>query len=179
MPCYELLPPILQSPKEVAHIHWDVSLRKWLGRLHFFQESPYSRSKQVLESQIRNLHKSREGMDLVTRSNLVLTWKVRPHMGKMSWFPLGWRMFPVVVVFWLSSCKWFNNLYQKKKKKVWTLKGESIIPCFSKVHYLGHQIKDFIVKWFLITPRTMNSSQGPVKFVNGCWTCPGTTSVYI
>ena len=30
----------------------------------------------------------------------------------------------------------------------------------------------------MFTPWTMNSSQGPVKFVIGCWTCPGTTSVY-
>jgi hypothetical protein len=30
----------------------------------------------------------------------------------------------------------------------------------------------------LFTPWTMKASQSLVKFVIGCWTCPGTTPVY-
>ena len=37
---------------------------------------------------------------------------------------------------------------------------------------------NILVAWGLFTPWTMKSSQGLVKYVIGCWTCPKTTSIY-
>ena len=46
---------------------------------------------------------------------------------------------------------------------------------FGVQYYLDTALRDFKG---LFTPWTMKSSQGPVKFVIGCWIRPGTTSVY-
>ena len=59
---------------------------------------------------------------IVTCSNLVVTWKVRPHMCIISWFPLGLRWFSqggcILVHF---SCNWKYQFVQKQKTKKITM----------------------------------------------------------
>ena len=53
----------------------------------------------------------------VTRSNLVVTWKDRPHMSIIYWFPLGLRCFGWVGSILGSLCNWIFNFCTKKKIK--------------------------------------------------------------
>ena len=54
---------------------------------------------------------------IVTWSNLVVTWKDRPQMSIISWFPLGLRWFARVGCILVPSCNWIFNLCQIKKIK--------------------------------------------------------------
>ena len=54
---------------------------------------------------------------IVTMSNLVVTWKVRPHMDIISWFQLRWHWFAHVGCIWFHSCNWILNLWYIFLKK--------------------------------------------------------------
>ena len=55
---------------------------------------------------------------IVTRSNLVVTWKVRPRMGTITWFTLWLRWLSRGGCILIPSCNWFSICAKKKNQQI-------------------------------------------------------------
>ena len=56
---------------------------------------------------------------ILTQNNLVVVWKVKPHMGIISWLPFGVRCFSCNSLILIPFCNWFFlfNLCQKREER--------------------------------------------------------------
>ena len=64
---------------------------------------------------------------IVTQNNLVVVWKVKPHMGIISWLPFSVRCFSCSSCILIPFCNWFFfcSICVKKGKKEETIVMES------------------------------------------------------
>ena len=91
---------------------------------------------------------------IMTRSNLVVTWKDRVHRNIISWLPLGSRCFSrvgrILGSFCNWICNWIFNLCQKKKTKKLTWMGP--IWSISTMSYFQTNYLDafFAISWWSI-----------------------------
>lgn len=78
--------PIKKSQQVIWGILQDFDRIKWKRTLMNPEEAPNMAYHNIL-----NEFSSTRGVKgfIVTHSNLVVMWKVRPHMGIIFWFPLG------------------------------------------------------------------------------------------
>ena len=78
--------PLIKTHWVICDALHDYSRIKWKHTLLNLEKA-----RDVASQDVLNEHDWIWGVkDLnVTRSNLVVTWKVRPHMSIISWFPLG------------------------------------------------------------------------------------------
>ena len=108
----------LQWPVDKTHqVIWD-TLQDY-GRIEWKQTLSYlTKAPDVAYQDVNEFDSIQGGVKglIVTRTNLVVMWKVGPKMAIISWFPLGLRWFSRGGCFWFLFIIDFS-MWAKEKKR--------------------------------------------------------------